>query len=60
MTINKKTQTLYFKEWIKSGITQIKHLKLIDKKLDIPFLFNAIENKRNLPIQINELKIMEA
>ena len=52
----KKICTLYFKHWISSGIIYIKNLLFVNGKIDENFIYNKIQNKRNIYIEIQLLK----
>jgi hypothetical protein len=51
---NKKA--LFFKSWVKSGILAIGNLKLTEGRLDVNYIFNRIQDHRNLFCEINILQ----
>ena len=52
----KKTSTLYFKYWIQSGLIYVKNLKFINGQLDENYIYNKVQNKTNIYIEIHLLK----
>ena len=51
-----RSETLFFKSWIKEGIFTIENLKLTDGKLDINYMSNVVRDKRNFFSEINILQ----
>ena len=50
-------KTLYFKNWITSGIFYIKNLKFRNGKVDENFIYESVTDKRNIFVQIKILNI---
>ena len=55
-TNGKKPTTLYFKNWISSGIIYVKNLYFLNGKIDENYIYNKIQNKRNIYIEIQLVK----
>ena len=51
-----RSETLFFKSWIKEGIFTFENLKLTHGKLDINYLINIVRDKRNFYSEINILQ----
>jgi len=54
--IQYKNKTLYYRSWIDSNIIYIKDLHYIAGKLNEKFVYNKIANKRNLWMEVFQLK----
>jgi hypothetical protein len=52
---NKEGKSLFFPEWIKSGILFVKDLPLINYKIDITNLCGKVENKSNIFCEIIQM-----
>ena len=55
MIKNTKT-TLYFKNWVDSGIECIGHLRFVNGVLDEHFIYQNVRQKRNIFSEISRLK----
>ena len=51
-----KNTTLFFKSWIREGITVFKNLKIVNGKLDVNYLNETLIDKRQLHSQVNMLQ----
>ena len=52
-----RNKTLFFKSWIRSGITAIGNLKIVNGMLDVAYLMNRIQDHRNFYSEINILQL---
>ena len=54
-TKKKIYKPLIFKNWINSEIICVKDLQIVDGKINTEYLFQIIQNKRNIYIEIKEV-----
>ena len=54
--INKVKQVLFFNNWIDAGIVYVKDLKFLNGKLDGDYIFIKVMKKRNILIEITQVK----
>ena len=53
---NRKKKVFFFKNWVESGFIYIKDLKFINGVLDCMEMYNLIDDKRNLLIELNIIR----
>ncbi len=53
---NGKKHVMYLSNWIKNGIIYVKDLNFIGSRLDERYILNNIKDKRNIIIEIAELR----
>ena len=59
--INKVKQVIFFNNWIDAGIVYVKDLKFVNGKLDGDYIFNKVKKKRNILIEITQVrKVIDA
>ncbi len=51
-----KTKVLYYKSWIDAGVLYIGNLKFIEGRLDEYYVYDMVENKSNILVEIMMLK----
>ena len=54
--IRKKKNALFLRNWIRSGIRNIYHLRFIDGILDETYIYNKVLHKHNIYIEIELMK----
>ena len=52
----KRESTLHFKEWTSSNLLYVKDLKFSDGKIDASYIYNNVNNKRDIYEQILSLR----
>ena len=55
--IRRKKSTLFLSNWIKSGIIYIKDLNFLNGKLDEKYIYNTVNLKNNILIEISQVKL---
>ncbi len=53
---NNKNKVLFLRNWIRSGINMVKDLRFIEGKLDETFVYQTVENKNNILMEIMLMK----
>ena len=53
---NNKKAPLFFRNWFLSGIFYVKNIRFIDGQVDEHFIYEKIDDKRNILVQLNILK----
>ena len=57
LIMNKGNESLYFINWIKSGILHIKDLKIINKNLSEEYILAKLINRSNYVAEIYQMKL---
>lgn len=55
-TYGKKKSVLYLRNWIRSGIVFVSHLRFNDGIVDEKYLYNIIQDKRNIYAEVSMVK----
>ena len=53
----RKHTTLLFRSWIDCNIYYLSDIKFVNGKIDVPYIYNKLTDKRNFHIEIRELNI---
>ena len=52
----KHNVTLFFKNWVSSGLIYLRSLKFVNGEIDETYIYNKLDNKRNIYCEILTMK----